>query len=622
MSILAAAAAMTDRDRARPTDALAGRLLDHASDMLSVIDAAGVRHYVNPACQRILGYRPDELIGHNAAEIDHPEDAASILAFFAELAARPGATDRCETRVLHRDGSTRWLELSVANLLDDPAIGGFVIASRDITERKTVEAELAASQARFSKAFQASPIGIVITDVAGGRFVEVNDAYLRLFGYERDELIGRTAYELRLSPRTRAERVAFVEALRAGGAARDLEGEGWTKAGERRLLSVSAELVELDGEPCVLSLVSDVTERHAADVALRESEARFRAVVQNAMDVVQIVGPDGTFRYESPAFERVTGYRPYELGVSREALFHPDDLDQVLTQWESAGRESGPHRFVPFRILHRDGAYRWIDLTLTNLLDDPAIAGFVANWRDITQEREADRMKTEFVSLVSHELRTPLTSIKGYVELLLGDEAGPLTAEQVEFLQIVGTNAERLVSLINDLLDISRIEAGKIGLHRVTLDPLAAVQEAMVLLRPQLEAKDQRVALDVSAEPAPVWADADRLTQILTNLLSNAGKYSAAGGEIRIALEATDDAVRFVVSDAGIGLSPAEQAHLFQKFYRADNQTTRAIGGTGLGLAIVRSLVELHGGRVTVQSEPGVGSSFAFTIPLATTAAS
>jgi signal transduction histidine kinase len=227
--------------------------------------------------------------------------------------------------------------------------------------------------------------------------------------------------------------------------------------------------------------------------------------------------------------------------------------------------------------------------------------------------QEANRLKTEFVSMVSHELRTPLTSIQGYAELLLEDKQ--IAGEERESLTIVKNNADRLLGLINDLLDLSRMEAGRLDLHRARLDLAWLIPEIAGSLRPLIEAKRQRLRLDLGEALPAVWADQDRVTQILTNLISNAHKYTLKEGSITVAARQDDGFVRVDVSDTGIGLSPEDQARLFTKFFRARDRSPEAGGGTGLGLVITRLLVELHGGRITVSSAPGHGSTFSFTLP-------
>ena len=222
-------------------------------------------------------------------------------------------------------------------------------------------------------------------------------------------------------------------------------------------------------------------------------------------------------------------------------------------------------------------------------------------------------MKTEFVSMVSHELRTPLTSIQGYAELLLEDKE--IVGEERESLTIVRKNADRLLGLINDLLDLSRIEAGRLDLQRTSLDLARLIPEVAGSLRPLIEAKRQRLRLDLGDALPAVWADADRVTQILTNLISNAHKYTLVDGSITVAARRDNGFVCVDVSDTGIGLSPEDQAQIFTKFFRVHDRSPQSSRGTGLGLVITRLLVELHGGRITLSSAPGQGSTFSFTLP-------
>ncbi|MBA3532149.1 MAG: histidine kinase, partial [Ardenticatenales bacterium] len=238
-------------------------------------------------------------------------------------------------------------------------------------------------------------------------------------------------------------------------------------------------------------------------------------------------------------------------------------------------------------------------------------------FRDVTHEREADRMRSEFVSMVSHELRTPLTAIKGFVDLLVGGEVGELEEEQREFLDIVKYNADRLMGLISDLLDLSQIEAGKIALELAPVDLLPLIRMVVTTLRRQIEAKGQQILLALPATLPSVRADADRLSQVLMNLLSNAHKYTPEGGKIIISGRMVQGQVALSVQDTGIGLSPEEQEKLFTRFFRAPNQQTRTEKGTGLGLAITRSLVQLHGSTIAVHSVPNEGSTFTFTLPVA-----
>jgi signal transduction histidine kinase len=275
-----------------------------------------------------------------------------------------------------------------------------------------------------------------------------------------------------------------------------------------------------------------------------------------------------------------------------------------------------PHRFRP-----ED------QQLLSTLADQAAIA--IENAKLYEQERglrhmleglnrqiqEANQRKTTFVTLVSHELRTPLASIMGYTELLREGGSGPLSPTQREWLGIIGHNADRLETLIDDLLDTARMELGKIELKLTPLDLRPLIQEVARALRPQIARKGQRLTLELAEALPAVVGDADRIRQILTNLLSNALKYTPSGGRITITAREDAGCVRVAVQDTGVGLTPDEQAQLFTPFFRAQHDPTQRVGGTGLGLAITRALVELHGGAITVTSAPGQGSTFSVTLP-------
>jgi CheY-like chemotaxis protein/two-component sensor histidine kinase len=233
---------------------------------------------------------------------------------------------------------------------------------------------------------------------------------------------------------------------------------------------------------------------------------------------------------------------------------------------------------------------------------------------DITREAEVDRMKSEFVSIVSHELRTPMTVIKGYVELLLTGTSTPAETQH-DFLEIIRTNADRLGSMVNELLDVSRIEAGKVQMNFQPVAVRSAIHEVATMLQKSFEDQGIQLNLNIPDNLPDVPADPGRLAQILTNLLSNALKYTLEG-HVDVSAHVTDGFVQVDVRDSGIGMSEDDQAKLFTRFFRASTARTHEISGTGLGLSITRSLVEMHGGHIWVKSVVGQGSTFSFTMPV------
>jgi signal transduction histidine kinase len=246
--------------------------------------------------------------------------------------------------------------------------------------------------------------------------------------------------------------------------------------------------------------------------------------------------------------------------------------------------------------------------------------GTVSIFRDITHQVEVDRLKSEFVATVSHELRTPMTSIKGYVEVLLMGAAGELTEQQASFLQVVKTNTERLNILVNDLLDVSRIEAGKVTLSIQPLD-LAAIAHEVVqeqMRRSEEDEKPITISLDTEPDLPRVPGDMERVHQIMANIIGNAYNYTHPDGQINIQIHKEGGDVQVDVKDTGIGITPEEEKRIFERFYRGEDPMVLATAGNGLGLSITKQLIEMHHGRIWMESKgvPGDGSTFYFTLPI------
>lgn len=248
--------------------------------------------------------------------------------------------------------------------------------------------------------------------------------------------------------------------------------------------------------------------------------------------------------------------------------------------------------------------------------DDGAYLGRLLTFRDVTSERELNRLRLEFVSSVSHELRTPLTSIAGFLDLFLDDSRTTLSTDQQELLDMVQANVQRLTALINDLLEVSRAESGALELKRAPSDIGAVIRQAAASIAPQLEVRQQRLTLELPDGSPTAFIDADRIGQVLLNLLSNASKYTPPGGSVTVQASGQERWLWVAVRDTGIGISPEDQARLFTRFFRSQDVEARAVGGTGLGLVISRALIELHGGRLEVRSAKGSGSTFSFTLPV------
>jgi signal transduction histidine kinase len=266
--------------------------------------------------------------------------------------------------------------------------------------------------------------------------------------------------------------------------------------------------------------------------------------------------------------------------------------------------------------MRRDGTHFPVLLSVTALRDQAgAITGFLGVGIDITERKQVERMKNEFISLVSHELRTPLTSIRGALGLVSGGVLGEIPAEARAMINIANEDTERLVRLINGILDIEKIEAGRMDFNFELLDLAGLVRQAIETNRPFAMQSKVELIFAGDAGEAMVLADPDRIMQVMTNLLSNAIKFSPSGGEIRLSIERREKMVRVSVKDQGPGIPEDFRGLVFQKFAQADSSVSREGGGSGLGLSISRAIVEKHHGRIGFETETGAGATFYFDLP-------
>lgn len=379
----------------------------------------------------------------------------------------------------------------------------------------------------------------------------------------------------------------------------------------------------------MIGVIRDVSERQAAEERLREqvrvaqrAETQTRAVLDATGDAFVVANDDTESILVNQPFadffqsseEDILGTKTDELlDAAKDIVSDIDHVKRIVHR----GLENPDERVTDTLSLvwpeKRELAYLSVPVRTVS----GERVGRLYAFHDITHQRELDRMKDEFVSLVSHELRTPLTSIKGYVDLLLDEDVGALSADQRDFLETVRSNAQRLVTMVNELLDLSRIESGKMELHIEPTDLVPLAQRVVRHLSPLINDKGHNVVVDADPDLRPAAVDADRMTQILTNLVSNAVKYTPSGGTIRISLHNDADTVVASVRDTGVGLDENDLHQIFTRFFRSRNRTTREVPGTGLGLSITRMLVEMHGGTITIQSAPGEGSTFTVTMPVA-----
>jgi PAS domain S-box-containing protein len=345
-------------------------------------------------------------------------------------------------------------------------------------------------------------------------------------------------------------------------------------------------------------------------------------------DIVYVLDLEGRLVHWNKTLAEVTGYSPEELqGMSALDFFPPEEKELHVA---SIKRKLQGYDEVESHLMAKDGKLTWYHWSGGALKDaNGEVVGVIGTGRDVSERKrleeavraqtkrlmDLDRLKNAFVSAVSHELRTPLTSIKGYVEFLQDRIGGPLTDEQAEFVHHIALGARRLTRLVDDLLDFARLEAGTFKLTNAMANLGELVDEVIQSMRPQAMAAQVQLSLQLPPEPPTACVDAQRVEQVVMNLVHNAIKFTPPGGHIAVSLEDRGVDVRVAVKDSGVGIRPEHLPKLFAKFYQISGHDGADMRGVGLGLFISKSLVAAHGGTVGVESQPGQGATFWFTLP-------
>lgn len=461
--------------------------------------------------------------------------------------------------------------------------------------------------------------------VAGGdgRITGANPSAEKLFGYSESELKDMPLAALFPDGEPIFRGCGFRRVLESGPI-RNYETKVRTRTGQMVpvLFSCSLTAPEENGSTGMVGILKDITDRREAELArlraLREAEEardKIDAILTSVTDGLVVTGPEGRITLMNPAAEELLGtplVEAWNRAVS-DVIQEETLRDHLLAQMR--GEKSPPLDLEIFD--HRRQEMRVFQTRTSPVQSrDRLTTGLITTLRDVTHERQVDRLKNEFISTAAHELRTPLTSIMGYSEFLLyPEEFGGFDPEQQrEFLAEIFEKAEVLSKIVNELLDISRIEAGQtMPLDRTRCRVGETV--ARVLRNFRLHCPDHQFELSVSDPTAEIWVDQGKFVQVVENLLSNAVKYSPGGGPVRLGARLEGDRVHISVEDRGIGMTSDQAARIFDKFYRADSSNT-AIGGLGLGMSIAKSIIAAHGGTISVESAPGIGTTVTFTLPV------
>lgn len=485
----------------------------------------------------------------------------------------------------------------------------------EITEHRQAEEALRESEEKFSKAFRASPDIITITTLEDGRFIEVNDSFTYYSGYSREEVIGRRAADLGgwAGPK---ERTRMIQALKKEGRVRNIEVMSVTKTGEMHFGLFAADLIEIGGKPCVIAVVSDITEQ-------KQSQEILQTVSHDSPLGIYIM-QDDTLQYTNPQFQKITGYSQKEL-LGREllSLVAIEDSDVVRSSTAFTLQEENPYP-CEYRILNKTGQIKWVMQTVSAIRYEGREA-ILGNLMDITERKylerkvieyeELSKMKSDLLAMVSHELRTPLATIKGYSTMILDYYSRLGSSETKDCLKSIDSSTDRLTKLVDNLLDTSRMEAGLLKLEKSPTNICQLIRK--VATEASMRANKYKIITRLDNKLPKVNIDIKRIRQVLDNLIDNAIKYSPQGTEVRISAKRNGRELLVGISDQGWGIPAEELTNIFDRMYRIEQRLSSGADGMGLGLYICQRLVEGHGGRIWAESTVGRGTTIRFTLPVA-----
>lgn len=531
-------------------------------------------------------------------------------------------SETIECRVRDKSGNWRYLE-STTNLMGKEILA----VSRDITDRKKAEDALHESEAKYSTLVeQAQDVILIVQDNV---FKFVNSSIEKIGGYTKKEIIGKPFINF-IAPGYKKLVAERYIAHMAGKKIPSFYGAKiLCKDGTIKDVEISAGRIQYNGRSADMGIIRDITERKKAEEKLMESEEKYSGFFKTSRDATFITSKDGRLLENNDAFMKILGYETRDELLKIKISEHYKNPGDRKKHIQIIGQQGFTKEF-PTDLRKKDGSIINVLITSVVIKDKNGnVTGFQGTIRDITEKKKAeeiikqqntqlkklDRIKSDFLNVTSHELRTPMSSIKGYVQMILKQTLGEVSKEQQNALKVVLRNTNRLDHLIQDILDISRLESGTMKFIPEQTDLEKMVKEAVETMQSVADLKEIKINTDLENLPELI-IDQERVKQVIINLVNNAIKFSPGGSIINIKTKRERDDILFEIQDFGKGIPKCKQKKIFETFYQVGSGMDRKFGGAGLGLAISRGIIVSHGGKLDVGSNVGKGSTFRFTLPI------
>ncbi len=619
-------------------------IVENVNDIIYMLSKDGFFVYVSPNWKTLLGHHPEDLLGRHLAEFVHPEDQNICQAFLDKIFKDGTSHTLVSFRVRHIGGQWRWYENNGVAFDDVEGKAAYLGTARDITDKKRAERELLEAEEKSRLLLESVGEGVYGMDL-DGRTTFINPAAQKMLGYTEDEVVGRVMHGLvhhsyRDGSTYPIEKCPMYAAFSDGTVHHADDEILWRKDGSFFEVEHVSTPVKRDG--LLIGAVvtfKDVSARKRADEALRASQEWFATTLNSIGDAVIATDVHQRVTYMNQIARDMTGSNIQDTGRVKieDVMDLADDSDHsVVISPVIAALEK--REVVDLQdntlLVRKDGLEIPIDDSAAPIISEEGeLLGAVMVFRNITHRKEAEaelikakdaaesgsRAKSSFLANMSHELRTPLNAVIGFSQVLQEDYFGPLTEKQAEYVANILASGQHLLTLINDILDLSKIEAGATDLDLTRINACTTIESSLTIITHK--ASKHNIHLQFFAEPElkdlTIEADETKFKQILYNLLSNAAKFTPDNGSITVSLVEKDGSIQISVADTGIGIEPEYQEKIFEPFYQVKGEYQKKVAGTGLGMSLCRQLVELHGGEIWLESEgKDKGTTILFSLPI------